>query len=104
MELNFSMVDVSLAVFEAPNQIGAMHFRAYASALLHEELRNTKAFAGRRDICTSQRGPCCSCIALPVDSLPPGAQQGPSSFGQLDFLAALPMTLHGHLSLIRIFV
>lgn len=51
MELNFSMVDVSLAVSEAPNQTGAMHLRAYATGLLHKELKNIKAFVGLRDIC-----------------------------------------------------
>lgn len=48
MELNFFMVDVSLVVFEAPNQIGEMHLRAYASGLLHEELKNIKAFVRLR--------------------------------------------------------
>lgn len=42
MELIFFMGNVSLVVFEAPNQIEEMHLKAYASGLLHEELRNIK--------------------------------------------------------------
>lgn len=105
MELNFVMVDVSLVVFEAPNQIGEIHLRAYASGLLHEELKNIKAFVRLRLACLSAEVSVVPVLAQPHQCLsePSCAAGAVRPWGGFYLLAVLPLTAHENLSCVRLF-
>lgn len=95
--MNFFTVDVSLVVSEAPNQIGEMHLRAYASGLLREELKNIKAFVRLRLAYLSAEvsvGPLHS--HSPTSSfLNPSSTAGTTWLSDsFTFLAVLPLTIH----------
>lgn len=104
VELNFSMVDVSLVVFEAPDQTGKMHLRAYASGLLHEKLKNIKASVRLRLAYWSAE----------VGMVPLQSHRSTSgfldssctacSFQTVTFLAVLPLVIYENLSQVSLFL
>lgn len=102
--MNFSMVDVSLVVFEAPDQTGKMHLRAYASGLLHEKLKNIKASVRLRLAYWSAE----------VGMVPLQSHRSTSgfldssctacSFQTVTFLAVLPLVIYENLSQVSLFL
>lgn len=102
------MVDGSLVVFEAPDQTGEMHFRACASGLLHDLLKNIKAFVRLRLACLSGEVgvvPPHSHNPLPSSFLGPSCasrtRQLPASF---IFHAILPLMVCENLLQVRLFL
>lgn len=104
MELNLVMVDVSLVVSEAPSQIGEIHLRAYASGLLHEELKNIKAFVRLRLACVSAEVSVVLVLAQPHHWLsePSCAAGNMRLLGCFYLLAVLPLATHETLSCVSL--